>query len=61
MFKKSKLKIKSTTIILYFLEGQVHQDSKGPDDGRSISRNVAYLNIIVHGVINLLYYLQLFS
>ena len=27
-----------------------------PDDGRSISRNVAYLNILVHDVINLLCY-----
>ena len=27
-----------------------------PDDGRSISRNVASLNILVHDVINLLYY-----
>ena len=26
------------------------------DDGRSISRNVAHLNILVHDVINLLYY-----
>ena len=26
-----------------------------PDDGRSISRNVASLNILVHDVINLLY------
>ena len=26
------------------------------DDGRSISRNVASLNILVHDVINLLYY-----
>ena len=29
---------------------------KWPDDGRSISRNVAHLNILVHDVINLLYY-----
>ena len=27
-----------------------------PDDGRSISRNVAELNILVHDVITLLYY-----
>ena len=27
-----------------------------PDDGRSISRNEALLNILVHDVINLLYY-----
>ena len=27
-----------------------------PDDGRSISRNVAHLNILVHDVINFLYY-----
>ena len=27
-----------------------------PDDGRSISRNVAHLNILVHDMINLLYY-----
>ena len=27
-----------------------------PDDGRSISRNVSHLNILVHDVINLLYY-----
>ena len=26
------------------------------DDGRSISRNVISLNILVHGVVNLLYY-----
>ena len=26
------------------------------DDGRSISQNVAHLNILVHDVINLLYY-----
>ena len=26
------------------------------NDGRSISWNVVYLNILVHGVINLLYY-----
>ena len=29
-----------------------------PDDGRSTSRNVASLNILVLGVINLLYYEQ---
>ena len=29
-----------------------------PNDGRSISPNVAYLNILVHDVINLLYYLR---
>ena len=29
---------------------------KWPDDGRSISRNVASLNILVHDGINLLYY-----
>ena len=29
---------------------------KWPDDGRSISQNVASLNILVHNVINLLYY-----
>ena len=28
----------------------------GSDDGRSISQNVAHLNIIVHDMINLLYY-----
>ena len=28
-----------------------------PDDGRSISRNVAHLNILVHDMINLLYYI----
>ena len=27
-----------------------------PDDGRSITRNVAHLNILVHYVINVLYY-----
>ena len=27
-----------------------------PDDGRSISRNVAHLNILVHDMINLLYH-----
>ena len=27
-----------------------------PDDERNISRNVAHLNILVHDVINLLYY-----
>ena len=27
-----------------------------PEDGRSISQNVASLNILVHDVINLLYY-----
>ena len=27
-----------------------------PDDGRSISRNVAHLNILVHDMIKLLYY-----
>ena len=27
-----------------------------PDDGRSISRNIAHLNILVHDMINLLYY-----
>ena len=27
-----------------------------PDDGRSISQNVASLNILAHDVINLLYY-----
>ena len=27
-----------------------------PNDGRSISRNVAHLNILVHDMINLLYY-----
>ena len=30
--------------------------SHHPDDGRSISWNLAYLNILVHDVINLLYY-----
>ena len=29
---------------------------ESPDDGRSISRNVAHLNILVHDMINLLYY-----
>ena len=28
-------------------------------DGRSISRNVAHLNILVHDVINLLYYVRI--
>ena len=27
-----------------------------PDDGRSISPNIAFLNILVHDVINLWYY-----
>ena len=31
-------------------------DGRSPDDGRSISRNVALLNILAHDVINLLYY-----
>ena len=31
--------------------------SHHPDDGRSISRNVAHLNILVHDMINLLYYI----
>ena len=30
--------------------------SKMPNDGRSISQNVAHWNILVHDVINLLYY-----
>ena len=30
-------------------------ETKRPDDGRSISQNVAHLNILVHDVINLLY------
>ena len=30
--------------------------TKRPDDGRSISRNVASLNILVHDMINLVYY-----
>ena len=32
-----------------------HRARMRPDDGRSISRNVASLNILVHDVINLLY------
>ena len=39
--------------------GYVSRDTSpimGPDDGRSISRNVAHLNILVHDMINLLYY-----
>ena len=31
-------------------------ETKEPDDGRSISRNVAHLNLLVHDMINLLYY-----
>ena len=31
---------------------------KFPDDGRSISRNVASLNLLIHDTINLLYYEQ---
>ena len=31
-------------------------ETKRPDDGRSISQNVAHLNILVHDVTNLLYY-----
>ena len=31
-------------------------ETKRPDDGRSISQNVAHLNILVHDMINLLYY-----
>ena len=27
-----------------------------PDDGRGISQNIAYFNILIHDVINLLYY-----
>ena len=32
------------------------RDTSPLDDGRSISQNVALLNILVHDVINLLYY-----
>ena len=32
-----------------------------PDDGRSISGNVAHLNILVHDMINLLYYFPIYS
>ena len=43
---------------LYGLRGLVFVwFTSRPDDGRSISRNVASLNILVHDVINLLYYL----
>ena len=34
---------------------QVNLSGLRPDDGRSISRNVAHLNLLVHDVINLLY------
>ena len=40
----------------YIWVGYVSRDTYVPDDGRSISRNLAYLNILVHDEINLLYY-----
>ena len=43
---KGEQRIKSVVLISFTL----------PDDGRSISRNVTYLTILVHDVINLLYY-----
>ena len=46
---KSRIKTERSKIIL-------QRAGKKPDDGRSISRNVAHLNILVHDVINLLYY-----
>ena len=39
---------------IYFKYAQ--QSFMLPDDGRSISRNVAHLNILVHDLTNLLYY-----
>ena len=62
--EKTKIKYSSYTNHLRFslrchhnkiLPKDLQLKSK-PDDGRSISRNVASLNILVHDVINLLYY-----
>ena len=38
------------------LDEKKKKEKKRPDDGRSISRNVAHLNILAHDMINLLYY-----
>ena len=37
-------------------EVSLETEKKNPDGGRSISRNIAHLIILVHDVINLLYY-----
>ena len=48
--------ITSWTICLSGLRFKWYFSHQWPDDGRSISRSVAHLNILVHDVINLLYY-----
>ena len=52
--EKTMIKYSSYTNHLQFSLHCHH--NLGPDDGRSISRNVAYLNILVHDIINLLNY-----
>ena len=63
---KSRIKTERSKIILQragklLQQERIHMNhvigfNFWPDDGRSISRNVAHLNILVHDVINLLYY-----
>ena len=48
-------------ICLFFVNSNDFLYEFEPDDGRSIFQNVAYLNILVHDVINLLYQLKLLS
>ena len=38
-----------------YKQPEIRNNGRSIDDGRSISRNVASLNILVHDVINLLY------
>ena len=46
-----RLRFESTSLII-----GLDRDPMGPDDDKSISRNVASLNILAHDVTNLLYY-----
>ena len=53
--EKTMIKYSSYTNHLRF-SLRCHHNKILPDDGRSISRNVAHLNLLVHDMINLLYY-----
>ena len=46
----------STTAEIYIQGYERTAITALPDDGRNISRNLPHLNILVHDVINLLYF-----
>ena len=55
VYAKVKLKTRHEQVCLMGLRFERYFSHRRPDDG-SISRDVALLNILVHDVINLLYY-----